>query len=84
VSADELPPVWADAFGECRGLAVPLLHGSVVEASRRDRALGERLALVDALRVDGAAARTRGVAARLLTEKIGGINEPWALRLPIT
>jgi hypothetical protein len=84
VAAEEVPPVWPDAFGECRGLAVPLLHGSVVEASSRDRALGERLALVDALRIAGAGARIRGVAARLLIESIGGLNESWVLRLPIT
>lgn len=84
MSSDELPPVWPDAFGEGRGLAVPLLHGSVVEASSRDPALGERLALVDALRIDSAGARVRGVAARLLIERIGGINESWALRLSVT
>ena len=65
-------------------LAVPLLHSSVVAASSRDRALGERLALVDALRIDGAGERVPGVAACLLIERIGGINESWALRLPIT
>jgi hypothetical protein len=61
---DELPPVWPYALSERRGLALAPLHGSVVEASRRDPALGERLALVDAIRVGGP--RVKGVAAELL------------------
>jgi hypothetical protein len=82
VASDELAPVWPDAFGQCRGLAVSPLYGSVVAASSRDRALGERLELVDALRIADAGPRVRGVAARLLIERIGGMSEAWALRLP--
>ena len=67
-SRDELPPVWPDALSERRGLALPPLHGSVVEAARRDPALGERLALVDALRVGGQ--RVKGVAAELLIPRL--------------
>jgi hypothetical protein len=67
-SRDELPPVWPDAPSERRGLALAPLHGSVVEASRRDPALGERLALVDAIRVGGQ--RVKGVAAELLIPRL--------------
>lgn len=65
---DELPPVWPHALGEHRGLALAPLHGSAVEASRRDPQLGERLALVDALRIGGQ--RVRGVAAELLIPRL--------------
>jgi hypothetical protein len=67
-SSDELPPVWPEALSERRGLALAPLHGSVVEASRRDPALGERLALVDAIRVGGQ--RVKGVAAELLIPRL--------------
>jgi DNA-binding transcriptional MocR family regulator len=63
-----LDPVWPDAKGHRRGLAVHPLHGSVPEAARRDPKLGERLALVDALRLGDA--RIRGVAAELLTNRL--------------
>lgn len=59
-----LPPVWADARGKERGLALRPLHPAVVEAARRDATLGGRLALVDAIRLGDA--RIRGEAARLL------------------
>jgi hypothetical protein len=65
---DELPPVWPDAMSAQRGLALPPLHGSVVEAARRDPALGERLALVDAIRIGGQ--RVKGVAAELLIPRL--------------
>jgi len=45
------------------------LHEAVPEAARRDPQLGERLALVDALRLGDA--RTRGVAAELLSKRLG-------------
>ncbi len=67
-SRDELPPVWPDSLGERRGLTLEPLHGSVVEASRRDPELGERLALVDALRIGGQ--RVKGVAAELLIPRL--------------
>jgi hypothetical protein len=44
------------------------LHGSAIEASRNDPALGERLTLVDALRIGGQ--RLRGVAAELLRPRL--------------
>lgn len=64
----ELAPVWPDPRGERRGLALHPLHPAVVDAARRDPRLGERLALVDALRLGDA--RIRGVAAELLTERL--------------
>jgi hypothetical protein len=67
-SPDELPPVWPYALGEHRGLALAPLHGSAIEASRNDPELGERLTLVDALRIGGQ--RVRGVAADLLRPRL--------------
>lgn len=67
-SPDELPPVWPDAAGERRGHAVQPLHRSAVEAARRDAGLGERLALVDALRLGGP--RIRSEAAELLVPRL--------------
>lgn len=71
VGADgELPPVWPDPHGEVRGLALEPVHAAVCEAARLDPGLAERLALVDALRVGDA--RVRGIAARLLSERLAG------------
>jgi DNA-binding transcriptional MocR family regulator len=69
-SPDELPPVWPDARGRVRGLALRPLHEAVPEAARRDPRLAQALALVDALRLGDA--RTRGVAADLLSTHLGG------------
>lgn len=69
--AGSLPPVWPDARGRQRGLVLRPLHEAVPEAARRDPALGERLALVDALRVGDA--RAREVASRLLVERLGRV-----------
>jgi hypothetical protein len=44
------------------------LHGAATQAARHDTKLGERLALVDALRLGDA--RIRGVAAELLTDHL--------------
>jgi hypothetical protein len=63
-----LPPVWPDAEGTQRGLVLRPLHGAVPVAARRDPALGERLALVDALRLGDA--RIRGIATKLLTDRL--------------
>lgn len=67
-SGNELPPVWPDAMGELRGLALTPLHGSAVGASRRDPQLRARLALVDALRTGGQ--RVKAVAAELLVPRL--------------
>ena len=66
--ADEMPPVWPDAFGHQRGLALRPLHPAVPAAARRDPALAERLALVDALRLGDA--RVRALAADLLSKRL--------------
>lgn len=66
----ELPPVWPDAHAASRGLALRPLHQAAPEAARRDPQLGERLALVDALRLGDA--RTLGVAADLLSKRLRG------------
>jgi hypothetical protein len=63
-----LPPVWSDARGQVRGLALRPLHSSVVEASGRDPALAELLALVDAIRLGDA--RIRNVASDLLADRL--------------
>jgi DNA-binding Lrp family transcriptional regulator len=63
-----LAPVWPDAKGRHRGLVVRPLHDAVPEAARRDPQLGERMALVDALRLGDV--RIRGVAAELLTNRL--------------
>ncbi|MGO9975468.1 MAG: MarR family transcriptional regulator [Solirubrobacteraceae bacterium] len=68
VAPGELPPVWPDTHGDRRGLVLKPLHASVVEASRRDPKLWERLALADAIRLGDA--RMRGVAARLLCDRM--------------
>ena len=68
-AAGELPPVWPTPRGEIRGLALEPLHRSVVEAANRDPLLGEQLALVDAIRIGDA--RIRGLAADMLSERLG-------------
>lgn len=61
--------VWPDAEGEFRGQAVDPLYPSVPEAARRDAALHELLALVDALRIGRA--RERALALRELNARLG-------------
>ncbi len=65
---DELPPVWPDAFGEQRGLELQPLHSSAIRLARADPEMYELLALIDALRAGDA--RTRGLAAELLRERV--------------
>lgn len=62
------PPVWPDPRGSSRGIALKPLHPVVPKAARRDKELGELLALVDALRIGGA--RERDLAARQLKKRI--------------
>lgn len=45
----DLPPVWPDAGGPVRGATFEPLHRSALPGARRDPALYELLALVDAL-----------------------------------
>jgi hypothetical protein len=68
VQVDEPPPVWPDAHGEVRGVALQPLHENAVQVARRDPALGEQLALLDAIRLgDG---RVRSLAAKRLRERL--------------
>lgn len=70
----DLPPVWPDAQGERRGIALAPLHPAVPELARRDPDLGERLALIDAIRMGDA--RIRGLAAKLLGQRLGRAPAP--------
>ena len=68
VQVDEPPPVWPDARGELRGVALQPLHEKAVHVARRDPALAEQLALIDAIRLgDG---RVRSLAAKRLRERL--------------
>jgi hypothetical protein len=64
----ELPPVWPDARGTARGLALLPIHDTAPAAARLNPVMAERLALVDALRLGDA--RVRGLAAELLTQRL--------------
>lgn len=68
---NDVAPVWPSARGDTRGLALEPLHPAVVEAASRDPLLREQLALIDALRIGDA--RVRGLAAELLSERLGGV-----------
>jgi hypothetical protein len=62
------PPVWPDPQGTVFGVALTPLDPRVPDAVRRDEALGELLALVDAIRIGGA--RERGLAAREIEKRL--------------
>lgn len=64
----DLPPVWPDPQGEVRGTSLEPLHKMVPAAVRKDPALYELLALVEALR-DGRA-RERQLAERELATRL--------------
>ena len=64
----DLPPVWPDPDGPVRGEACQPLYPAAVGAARRDSALYELLALVDAVRIGRA--RERRLAEKLLRERI--------------
>jgi len=68
VFSGEHAPVWPDAMGEVRGMAIEPLHPSVPDAARRDHQLWELLALFDAIRVGGP--RERALAGELMEKKI--------------
>jgi hypothetical protein len=73
VQVDEPPPVWPDAHGEVRGVALQPIHENAVAVARRDPVLAEKLALLDALRLgDG---RVRSLAAKRLRERL---HPTWA------
>ena len=70
-SADgDLPPVWPDPDGEVRGATLEPLHKAAPKAARRDPALHELLALIDALR-DGRV-RERQMAEKERARGCGG------------
>jgi hypothetical protein len=62
------PPVWPWKNGITRGLAFTPLYPSVPEAAARNPALGELLALFDAVR--GGSAREQALAMALLEERL--------------
>jgi hypothetical protein len=64
------PPVWPSKDGKARGVALYPLYPSVPEAAARNPALGELLALFDAVR--GGSARERALALTLLDERLKG------------
>lgn len=63
---DSLPLVWPDPMGTVRGMGLEPLHPAVPKAVHADPLLGERLALVDALRLGDA--RLADVARRELDD----------------
>lgn len=65
-----LPPVWPYAEGTVRGLGLEPLHAMVPKAALADPELGQRLALVDALRSHDSVRITQ-LAEKLLRESIG-------------
>jgi hypothetical protein len=67
-AAGEMPPVWPDPEGEVRGEEVRPLYRSVPGAARKDPALYELLALVDAIR--GGRARERTLAVEEMKVKL--------------
>lgn len=64
------PLVWPDAHGRTRGIGLEPFHPAVPEAARRNPAVGERLALMDALRLGDA--RVRGLAREELRKAFSG------------
>ncbi len=62
------PPVWPCKKGTVRGIAFHPLYPSVPEAAERNPALGELLALFDAVR--GGSAREQALALMLLEERL--------------
>jgi hypothetical protein len=70
----ENAPVWPDAMGEVRGIAIEPLHPAVPDAARRDPRLWELLALFDSIRIGGP--RERHLAGEMLEQRVAGDN--WA------
>ena len=68
-AADALPPVWPDPDGTIRGVSVEPLYASVPGAARRDPALYQLLALIDALRFGRA--RERAIAEKEIGQRLG-------------
>ena len=64
----EPPPVWPDANGEVRGLSFSPVHKSAPAAARKDPALYELLALLDAVR--SGRAREKALAIKELNQRL--------------
>src|SRR5580700_7717479 len=71
-ASDQIPPVWPDPDGKVQGAAVQPLYGSVPGAARRNPALYDLLALVDALRIGRA--RERTLAELEITKRLVGFS----------
>ncbi|HEX8054882.1 MAG TPA: hypothetical protein VF517_17995, partial [Thermoleophilaceae bacterium] len=69
---DDPPPVWPDAKGKTRGVAVEPIHASVPALARRDPEMGERLALLDGIRLGDA--RVRKLASQHLVRRLDAGN----------
>jgi len=67
-SSEQPPPVWPDPDGTVQGTAVEPLYPSVPGAARRNPALYDLLALVDALRIGRA--RERKIAQMELSNHL--------------
>jgi hypothetical protein len=72
--SDQIPPVWPDPVGRVQGAAVQPLYASAPAAARRDPALYDLLALVDALRIGRA--RERKLAEKELARHLFGPTQP--------
>lgn len=70
MTAGDLPPVWSDAKGNTKGVAVEPLYKTVPQAVRRDQRLYAFLALTDAIRFGQS--RERTVASDHLSRLLKG------------
>jgi hypothetical protein len=66
--SEQMPPVWPDPEGKVQGTAVQPLYRSVPHAARRNPALYDLLALVDALRIGRA--RERSLAEKEISHRL--------------
>jgi hypothetical protein len=66
--SEQIPPVWPDPNGKVQGASVRPLYSSVPGAARRDPALYDLLALVDALRIGRA--RERNIAEKEISSRL--------------
>lgn len=72
-ASEQIPPVWPDPDGSVQGASVQPLYGSVPQAARRNPALYDLLALVDAIRVGRARERAfaeKEIESRLNTHAV--------------
>lgn len=67
-ASEQIPPVWPDPDGHVQGAAVQPLYASVPGAARRDPALYDLLALVDAMRIGRA--RERNLAEKEIAQRL--------------